>query len=155
MWTTRTWPSSWSMIEIAGRSGGSARLHYRLQPMSARTGWAHGFAKAYAEYGVGLFAVLLLIAWWKARAATNVACPTDHGHVGIDPNDSLVDHRGRGAGHDMAANSHDNDEQGGGPMQWVTRVRRPARAGPTRDPMTANETGSSATRGPCAVPHRD
>jgi undecaprenyl-diphosphatase len=31
------------------------------------TGWLHGAAKAYASYGVVLFAVLLLAGWWVSR----------------------------------------------------------------------------------------
>lgn len=32
-----------------------------------RTLWAHGFMRAYATYGVGLFALLVLAGWWYAR----------------------------------------------------------------------------------------
>ncbi|HUW77464.1 MAG TPA: phosphatase PAP2 family protein [Candidatus Nanopelagicaceae bacterium] len=31
------------------------------------TPWLHAFFTAYAEYGIGLFAVLMLIAWWVSR----------------------------------------------------------------------------------------
>lgn len=47
-------------------------LYLWVNRLSARTGWAHGFAKAYADYGIGLFAILLLVAWWKARATSDV-----------------------------------------------------------------------------------
>lgn len=34
-----------------------------------RSSWLHGVARSYADYGIGLFAVLLLWAWWDARRA--------------------------------------------------------------------------------------
>lgn len=37
--------------------------HFALQ-----TSWLHGFMKVYAVYGVGLFAALVLAAWWYARS---------------------------------------------------------------------------------------
>jgi len=38
-----------------------------INRMADHTGWAHGPAEGYATYGIGLFAVLLLAAWWDAR----------------------------------------------------------------------------------------
>jgi undecaprenyl-diphosphatase len=38
-----------------------------------RTPWLHGIATTYAVYGIGLFAVLLLLAWWDARRAPDPA----------------------------------------------------------------------------------
>lgn len=35
---------------------------------AVHTGWLHGFMKVYAVYGVGIFAVLVLGAWWYARS---------------------------------------------------------------------------------------
>lgn len=35
------------------------------------TAWAHGFMKLYAGDGVGIFAVLVLAAWWLARSQAN------------------------------------------------------------------------------------
>jgi undecaprenyl-diphosphatase len=37
-------------------------LFHRVNEFAARTGWAHGFMRSYAKYGVVIFAVLLLIA---------------------------------------------------------------------------------------------
>jgi undecaprenyl-diphosphatase len=34
--------------------------------LADHTGWAHTFFIDYAKYGVGLFAVLLLVGWWYA-----------------------------------------------------------------------------------------
>ncbi|HEX5496783.1 MAG TPA: phosphatase PAP2 family protein [Mycobacteriales bacterium] len=38
------------------------------QDLAAHTGWAHGFFVDYAKYGLGLFALMLLAAWWRARS---------------------------------------------------------------------------------------
>ncbi|AIY16304.1 phosphatase PAP2 family protein [Pimelobacter simplex] len=35
--------------------------------LARATPWLHGPARLFAEYGVGLFAVLLLLSWWSAR----------------------------------------------------------------------------------------
>lgn len=35
---------------------------------AVHTAWLHGFMKVYAVYGVGIFAVLVLAAWWLARS---------------------------------------------------------------------------------------
>ncbi len=37
-------------------------LFHRINTFAARTGWAHGFMRAYAKYGVVIFAVLLVVA---------------------------------------------------------------------------------------------
>jgi membrane-associated phospholipid phosphatase len=34
---------------------------------AVHTAWAHGFMTAYATYGVGLFALLVIAGWWYAR----------------------------------------------------------------------------------------
>lgn len=39
-----------------------------VQDVAAHTGWAHGFFVDYAKYGLGLFALMLLVAWWRARS---------------------------------------------------------------------------------------
>ncbi len=44
-----------------------ARLYRDINRLAVHTAWAHPFMKAYALYGVGLFAVLVLAAWWFAR----------------------------------------------------------------------------------------
>jgi membrane-associated phospholipid phosphatase len=36
--------------------------------LAVHTAWLHGFMRLYAVYGVGLFAVLVLAAWWYARS---------------------------------------------------------------------------------------
>ncbi len=41
--------------------------------LADRTPWLHTIATTYATYGVGLFAVLLLLAWWDARRADHPA----------------------------------------------------------------------------------
>ena len=38
---------------------------------AVHTAWLHGFMKPYAVYGVGLFAMLVLAAWWYARSQAN------------------------------------------------------------------------------------
>ncbi len=39
----------------------------RINEFADRTGWAHGLLRGYAKYGIALFAILLLAAWWQAR----------------------------------------------------------------------------------------
>ena len=38
-----------------------------INHFAIHTAWAHSFMKAYATYGVGLFALLVLAGWWHAR----------------------------------------------------------------------------------------
>lgn len=40
---------------------------------AVHTAWLHGFMKPYAVYGVGLFALLVLAAWWTARSQAQPA----------------------------------------------------------------------------------
>ncbi|WP_377324650.1 phosphatase PAP2 family protein [Pimelobacter simplex] len=48
--------------------GASQEAWFRAVNHLARaTPWLHGLARLFAEYGVGLFAVLLLLSWWSAR----------------------------------------------------------------------------------------
>lgn len=48
--------------------GASQEAWFRAVNHLARaTPWLHGPARLFAEYGVGLFAVLLLLSWWSAR----------------------------------------------------------------------------------------
>lgn len=42
-------------------------LYRRINDFADSTAWAHGIARAYAKYGIVLFAVLLVVAWWQAR----------------------------------------------------------------------------------------
>jgi undecaprenyl-diphosphatase len=48
-------------------SGSDARLFRAVNHFADRTSWAHGPVVAYATFGIGLFAVLLLAGWWEAR----------------------------------------------------------------------------------------
>ena len=41
--------------------------------LADKSPWLHGIATTYATYGVALFAVLLLMAWWDARHADEPA----------------------------------------------------------------------------------
>jgi undecaprenyl-diphosphatase len=44
-----------------------AGLMERVNRFARSTSWLHGPAKAYANYGVVLFAVMLLVGWWISR----------------------------------------------------------------------------------------
>lgn len=39
-----------------------------VNTFAVHTAWLHGFMKAFAVYGVGIFALLVLAAWWYARS---------------------------------------------------------------------------------------
>ena len=45
---------------------GSA-LYLDINDFSRHTSWLHTPMAAYAKYGLGVFAILMLIAWWYAR----------------------------------------------------------------------------------------
>jgi undecaprenyl-diphosphatase len=45
-----------------------AQWYRDVNRFAAHTAWAHGFAKAFAVYGVGIFALLVIGAWWAARS---------------------------------------------------------------------------------------
>jgi undecaprenyl-diphosphatase len=49
--------------------GGQAEKHWFLavNHFSGATSWLHAPARLYADYGVVVFAVLLLVSWWLAR----------------------------------------------------------------------------------------
>lgn len=49
-------------------------LFSQVNDLARHTPWLHGLASGYAEYGVALFGVLVLIAVWQARHA-------DHGRL--------------------------------------------------------------------------
>lgn len=53
-------------------SGLDARLFRAVNRLADRTTWAHGAVIGYAKYGIALFAVLLLVGWWGARAHGNL-----------------------------------------------------------------------------------
>jgi membrane-associated phospholipid phosphatase len=44
-----------------------------INRFAVRTGWLHPFMKFYAVYGVALFAVMVLTAWWYARYSRNAS----------------------------------------------------------------------------------
>ena len=44
-------------------------LFRSINRFADRTSWLHPSATAYADWGIGLFALLLLVAWWDARSA--------------------------------------------------------------------------------------
>jgi PAP2 superfamily. len=44
-----------------------------MQELVAHTGWAHTFFVDYAKYGVALFGLLLLAAWWRSRSGARPA----------------------------------------------------------------------------------
>jgi hypothetical protein len=46
-------------------------LYRDVNRFAVHTPWAHSFMKAFAVYGVGLFAVVVIAAWWCARSATD------------------------------------------------------------------------------------
>jgi undecaprenyl-diphosphatase len=46
-------------------------LYERINDFADHTAWAHGFAKAFAKYGIVVFGILLLAAWWQARCSTD------------------------------------------------------------------------------------
>lgn len=43
-------------------------LFLRINSFAQHTGWLHEPARLFAQYGVVLFALLLLAAWWRARS---------------------------------------------------------------------------------------
>ena len=45
-----------------------ASLYRAINRFAARTGWLHSPLVAYAKYGVALFALALLVAWWLQPA---------------------------------------------------------------------------------------
>lgn len=46
-----------------------SKLFRAVNRFADRTTWLHPFGRAYANYGIAIFAVLLLVAWWDARSA--------------------------------------------------------------------------------------
>lgn len=47
-----------------------ASLFRRINDLADRTAWAHAPMRAFANYGIVLFAVLLLAGWWQSRRAS-------------------------------------------------------------------------------------
>ncbi|MHB1486979.1 MAG: phosphatase PAP2 family protein [Acidimicrobiales bacterium] len=48
-----------------------SRLYKDVNKFAIHTHWLHGFMKYYAGYGIVVFAILLLVAWWQARSTGN------------------------------------------------------------------------------------
>lgn len=44
-------------------------LFRSINRFANNTAWLHGPAKAYAEFGIAVFAILLLLGWWDARGS--------------------------------------------------------------------------------------
>ncbi|MEO6628023.1 MAG: UDP-diphosphatase, partial [Aquihabitans sp.] len=58
-------------------------LYRAVNRFAERTAWLHGPAAAYAKYGVLLFAVLLLIAWWRARSTGDLSAEARVAWAGV------------------------------------------------------------------------
>jgi len=52
-----------------------SRLYRDINQLAVHTPWAHSFMKAFAVYGVGLFAMLVIAAWWYARRSAEPCRP--------------------------------------------------------------------------------
>ena len=66
-------------------------LFKAINRLADHTAWDHPIAKAYATYGIGLIAVLMLLAWWDARSAdAPIAAVTGVVWSGIAPLISFV-----------------------------------------------------------------
>lgn len=46
---------------------------HHVNEFARATGWLHAPLRAYAQYGVILFALALLVAWWRARRSDDAA----------------------------------------------------------------------------------
>lgn len=47
--------------------------YLQINQFAERTSWLHGPAKAYGQYGIVAFALLLLVGWWRARRSGDLA----------------------------------------------------------------------------------
>lgn len=54
---------------LAGLSSIDGHWYTTVVRFAKDTPWLHGFLLAYTTYGLALFGVLLLLGWWRARAA--------------------------------------------------------------------------------------
>lgn len=59
-----------------------ASLYRTVNRFAERTPWLHGLAVAYAKCGVVIFAVLLLLAWWRARRTGDLEAEARIGWAG-------------------------------------------------------------------------
>jgi undecaprenyl-diphosphatase len=74
-----------------------AGLVERVNRFAADTAWLHGPTKAYASYGVVLFALLLLAGWWISRPRSSAALAASvwagaGGLLAVAVNQPLVSH---------------------------------------------------------------
>ncbi|MFC4943839.1 phosphatase PAP2 family protein [Pseudonocardia sp. GCM10023141] len=49
------------------------QLFLDINDFARATGWLHGVVSAYADYGIVVFAALILAAWWIARRRANTS----------------------------------------------------------------------------------
>jgi len=58
--------------------GGNTQVHWyeSVNRFSQHTAWLHTPGRLYAEYGVAIFAILLLVSWWRARATGDLRLVT-------------------------------------------------------------------------------
>ncbi len=48
-------------------------IYRSVNHLSRRTPWLHPAAVCFAKYGIGLFALALLVAWWQGRRESDPA----------------------------------------------------------------------------------
>lgn len=70
--TARLWGGGVLLTEAAHRQI-DAGLVERVNRFARSSSWLHMPVKAYASYGIGLFAVLLLVGWWISRPGSSEA----------------------------------------------------------------------------------
>ena len=58
---------------MRGQLPGDGTWFLQVNSFARHTGWLHPPLVAFAEYGVVLFAVLLLASWWRARGTGDVS----------------------------------------------------------------------------------
>ena len=62
-----------SVPRTSGAHGLDKTLFLDVNRFAGHTGWLHSPLLAYATYGVGLFALLLIAGWWLARRRNDLA----------------------------------------------------------------------------------
>ena len=61
------------LLAMRGQLPGDGGWFLQVNSFARHTGWLHPPLVAFAEYGVVLFAVLLLASWWRARGTGDVS----------------------------------------------------------------------------------
>jgi undecaprenyl-diphosphatase len=61
------------LVAMRGQLPGDGTWFLQVNSFARHTGWLHPPLVAFAEYGVVLFAVLLLASWWRARGTGDVS----------------------------------------------------------------------------------